>query len=575
MKKILFILFVFALSLFSEVINISELKSSHNILKQVEVYPSSNSIEDISHIEKQQTSFIKSDKDFINKGFTRDVIWLKFSILNDTNYRVKKVISINNSAINSIILYIKSKKIFKKEVEGIFRTKEFKNILTPYFEILLERNTKKDFYLKLSSKSSALIFKVFIMDKDLLYEKEMNNQFILLLFLGALTTLILYNLFVYLLSKDIVYLYYVLYFFCLSLYYSYYTNMAFYLVDLKVNFLAVYILSFMLISLILLSRAFLNTFKYKKIEVVFKILIVLLVGLILITSKNFYPMDMIILIFLFCLFFILFVAFYSIKQGNKQNVYFVIGWIISIFGYLNFAFYNLGYFSFINIFPYFFELCIFLEALIFSTVLVHKLNTTKRLEKEVEKNKILTKELHHRVKNNMQFIISMYRLKLNNKLDGKLQNDLNELENSIQVMSKTHEMLYKSSDIEYIDTKEYFDILVKDLSQTFDIENIKINIKTTIDLNMEEAMICGIVLNEAITNTLKYAFLKQEGNINISLQKIDTKYLFIIQDDGIGFDYKKVKNTFGLLLMKSIVTCNLNGNFKIDSTNGTKIQIKF
>jgi two-component sensor histidine kinase len=216
-----------------------------------------------------------------------------------------------------------------------------------------------------------------------------------------------------------------------------------------------------------------------------------------------------------------------------------------------------------------------IEAILFSIALSAKLNKTKELEIAVNKSEILTKELHHRVKNNMQFIISMYRLKLSKLMDKKLSSILNEIELTIQAMSATHEMLYAKSDLEKIDTKEYFESLITRISKSFNLKEIKI--KTDIDtkLGIDQSIALGIILNELITNSLKYAFADRKGEIDISLKTFDKKYELTYKDNGVGFDKEDTKKSFGLRLINNLVRDELKGSLEVDGSKGSFFKIVF
>lgn len=86
---------------------------------------------------------------------------------------------------------------------------------------------------------------------------------------------------------------------------------------------------------------------------------------------------------------------------------------------------------------------------------------------------------------------------------------------------------------------------------------------------------CGIILNEVITNSLKYAFKEGRGTISVSLKKIDKEFSFIIEDDGVGFDINSKSSGFGHSLIKGLTESNLNGKFSVVSNAGTKVLITF
>lgn len=477
MKKIIIFL-ILAVQLFSDIL-ISDLNKDNNILSKSLYYVDVTSNQTIISVKQDDKLFIKYDGTHINRGFTNSVYWFKFSIKNDYNYQLQRTLNITNSAINTVELYY-DKNIQKKGIQ-----KKLGNIVSPYYDFIFDGNETKNIYLKISSVTTPINTNIIFDKKDNIYKKEMMHQIVLVIFFSSILTFILYNLAIYIFSKDKAYIFYILYFLLLLIYYMYYTNMSRYFIDFDVNFIGVYLLSAMIISLIFFTRIFLNTKVFKKIEYVFNFIIVLLLGLCVVSSKDFYPIDIFIGIFLLSLLFILFVAYYCLFKKVKQAKYFVVGWSIAVVGYIYFAFMNYGIISEKFIIPYFYETTIFLEALIFSTALVNKLNTTKMLEKQISKNEILIKEIHHRVKNNMQFIISLYRLKLNQNMDDKLSENLNSIENIIQGMGKTHELLYQNTNLEFINANEYFMLLISELKRSYNLDDIVITLDTDVSLEME------------------------------------------------------------------------------------------
>ena len=161
----------------------------------------------------------------------------------------------------------------------------------------------------------------------------------------------------------------------------------------------------------------------------------------------------------------------------------------------------------------------------------------------------------------MQFIILMYRLKLSALSNQQIDDKLKEVEGSIQAISQTHEILYNQENLDSINTSVYFQTLINELKKGFKTKDINILLNISTSLDVEKSIFCGIILNEIITNSFKYAFTENKGEINISLEKTNNKYVFIIHDNGIGFDYEKEKNSsFGLSFVQAMVKDELKGS---------------
>jgi len=550
-----------------------------NILKNIDIYIDSNN-KDFKYIQKNTKQLFKPNKtDILHLGYSKDTVWLKFSIKNSSIKTITKLLEFSNPMLDNIILYTKQKDgNYKKERNGVILNQSTnENILNMYFDVSIEPKQIKDYYIKVSSVSSPLYFKLYLLTKDELYKKEIKHQLILVLFFASIITLIIYNLFIYIFTKNLAYLYYVLYLFFTVLEHLSYTVLNKYIFTetlFKIDlYLSAFYISFISIFAILFVMEFLNLKRYKKNYFVLKIFLILDIFFIIFASQDFYPLDFIVYIGMFLLLYILAISLYLLYKGNENSKYMVIGWSIAIFGWVMLGSYSAGGWSLVYKYPYIFELSIFIEAILFSVALANKLNKTKALEKSIQINKILMKELHHRVKNNMQLIISMYRLKLSKV--NNVSKHLKEVEGNIQAICTTHELLYTNSIEDNKDTKTYFSTLVDKLKNSYNRDNIDIKLHIGIDVHFDLLIHLGIILNELITNSYKYAFDSKEGYISISLVKNNNHKTLIIEDNGKGYDYKKTEDSFGLELVKSLIVDELEGSYSICTKNGTKYTINF
>lgn len=578
--RFLIITFTFFSFLSAKTIEINELDSKVSILEHASIFIDETSKLEFNQIRKK--IFLPSNTDYIRLGYTADTLWVRFSVKNISNKKLERYLTLTNPMIDTIELYTKQKNLsYKLEQEGLLQKNlEIKNILHANFKIILKENETKNFYFKTHAISSANFLQLYLKDKNQFYQDEFYNQIILSLFIGAMIAFIIYNLFIFYFTREKSYLYYVLYIFFVTWNHISYSSMSNYFItkeyiDIEA-FAAVYYISIINIFSILFIKAILETKQYKNINFVLNFFISLNILLIAISFFNKLIIEYISLSILISMFFLLFVCFYSYIKKNKNSKYILIGWSLNVIGVVMLYLVNASNWSLIDYFPYFYEFTVFSEATLFSVALASKLNKTKELEESVSKNEILTRELHHRVKNNMQFIILMYRLKLANLTTNEIDEKLKETEGSIQAMSKTHEILYNQENLEDIDTKLYFENLIEELKRSFDTKNIKINLETFTSLGTQEAIYCGIILNELITNSFKYAFANKKGEISILLTDMDEKHQFIIKDNGIGFNYKKVSDdSFGLSFVKAMVEDELKGNIEFKNDKGTKVIITF
>ena len=197
-----------------------------------------------------------------------------------------------------------------------------------------------------------------------------------------------------------------------------------------------------------------------------------------------------------------------------------------------------------------------------------------------EKN-VLLKEIHHRVKNNMQIISSMLSLQTNYIDDNIALDVLKESQNRVKTMAMIHEKLYQSNDFINIKFDDYILRLVSDLFYSYNIQedHIKPVIEVEdVKLNIETAVPCGLIISELVSNSLKYAFPEgKNGKMHLSLKRHNNRYELTVSDNGIGFpedlDFRNT-DSLGLQLVNNLVE-QIDGLITIDSNQGTEFKIIF
>ncbi len=206
----------------------------------------------------------------------------------------------------------------------------------------------------------------------------------------------------------------------------------------------------------------------------------------------------------------------------------------------------------------------------------------EQIEKSLREKEVLLQEVYHRTKNNMQIISSLLTLQSNHIEDEYYVNIFNDSQNRIRSMSLVHEKLYQSRDLSRIDFNEYVGSLTVSLLRAYRTGKGRIDLRKEIadcTFNIETAITCGLVINELVSNSLKYAFPNnRDGDLFVSLQLLDNnKYKLIVKDNGIGMpediNYLQAK-TLGLQLVNSL-TKQLDGAIKLNRNNGTEFSITF
>ena len=351
----------------------------------------------------------------------------------------------------------------------------------------------------------------------------------------------------------------------------------------------------------LFIKYFLNIKQYTKINSILNIIMIIIVFNTFITIFANYMILLVLLIL-----YLVFITIFGVFKKNRQSYFILFGWILIsialIFMYLS----GIGVYNISETFPYMFETLFISEALLFSIALADKINQLQNEKNIVDEKLIvqqasqkeelqievhnktlelqdalsvqttLLQELNHRVKNNMQTVISLLRLQSDQIDDENIQEIFLTIQNRINAMNHLHELLYRKSDITHIDSYEYFEILISELQDSYENE---FDISYDIDTNLciDDAISCGIILNELVTNSFKYAFENQyDGHISVSLVTKGDTIIFNISDNGVGYTKESIKKSFGLILVETLVIDTLKGSINIDSqNNGVHNEIKW
>ncbi|MDD4126948.1 MAG: histidine kinase dimerization/phosphoacceptor domain -containing protein [Methanomicrobium sp.] len=206
----------------------------------------------------------------------------------------------------------------------------------------------------------------------------------------------------------------------------------------------------------------------------------------------------------------------------------------------------------------------------------------KRIKLSLKEKEMLLKEVHHRVKNNLQIIVSILKLQLNRTHDPETRETLKDCQNRVYSMSLVHEKMYRSESFATINIKEYLESLSKDVLMGYSdiLGRVKVEVTSEKDLSFDLDTIvpCALITSELLTNSLKYAFPNGRlGHISIDISGKTPPYRFVYKDDGIGmpadFDSENT-NTLGVKIVRSLVK-QLRGDLKINSNAGIEIIITF
>jgi two-component sensor histidine kinase len=214
--------------------------------------------------------------------------------------------------------------------------------------------------------------------------------------------------------------------------------------------------------------------------------------------------------------------------------------------------------------------------------IVERTQAEARIREALTEKEVLIKEVHHRVKNNLQVISSLLNLQAAEISDPDTLNVLRESQNRVRTMALIHEKLYQSSDLARIDFSTYLQSLVYSLAQSYRVRADRVSVEVHADkilLDLDTAIPCGLIVNELVSNSIKYAFPgDRSGKIQVSCSlRSDKDYSLMVCDDGIGlpdgFDYTK-STSLGLKLVNSLIH-QIDGELMVNNLHGTRFEIHF
>jgi|GEM_PF-486338 len=202
-----------------------------------------------------------------------------------------------------------------------------------------------------------------------------------------------------------------------------------------------------------------------------------------------------------------------------------------------------------------------------------------KIKQSLQEKEVLLREIHHRVKNNLQIISSLLSLQSRYIKDKKDFEMIEESQDRIRSMALIHEKLYQSENLADIDFDDYITDMVNRLMQLYGAEDITLTVDVgDISLGIDAAIPCGLIINELVSNCLKHAFSEGKGEIRILLHSVNGYIELVVSDDGVGvaedFDFRHT-DTLGLRLVTILAEDQLDGDITLVRAKGTEFRITF
>ena len=318
---------------------------------------------------------------------------------------------------------------------------------------------------------------------------------------------------------------------------------------------------------------------------------------------NYHMISAIIFIIVFCI-YVFSIALYTYQHGNSSAKFFILGTIFGFFGT------SITALNVLEIIPYYWftykaiDMGMVIDTILFSIALsnrytilhnnlelvkdklkianVHLEDTVKdrtaALTLEVNNKNILLKEISHRVKNNLQIISSLFSLQSNSIKDTTAKNIIEENIKRIKSIALLHEKLLKSKDLQNISLEEYINSILTGFKETSNHKKIEFTLHiTNKTLSSDNLVPLGLIINELIINSIKYAHNDKRKTLNIDININTDKSNMILQygDNGKDVVMTGIKKGFGSKLLEALVVYQLNGKIDKFNQNGLKYTITF
>lgn len=507
--------------------------------------------------------------DRVNLGYGAQTAWVRFDLRNTSASPVAAVLRLHNPTLDRVTLYAERNGSYVPVAKsGIMTLRPYDDgIIEPHFAIDLPPRALRRYLLQVHTESSALRFAPRLASPSAFSRGAIRAQMFRSLFFGAMGALILYNFFIFLFTRERAYLYYTLYHLFAVVNYLSYTSTINDLIPPSLwkldAYLAVFYQNAGMLFLLLFARSFLDAGRHPKLDRIFRTLLAAtgLLALWGLVHPSSFPIRLSMFLALLSIGWVFATAWYLAYLRETNGKILALSWSFATLGLVSLAFYDAGLPSLLNRFPNLYEWAVFAEAILFSIALSRRISLTRRLAAALEHNAFLLSELNHRTKNNMQFLSSLYRMKLSDFDDPRLSERLREAEDAVWAIRSVHEMLYKKRPASPVDLDAYVVRLAERLKEGMNRPDVHFRIDVEAACAPEEAVRIGTLLNELITNAFKHAFASTDRRnvIEITLKASGEERRLLFRDNGEGCGEER---GFGLLLVASIVEKELGGSFE-------------
>lgn len=559
------------------------------------------SLEEIKRID----DFSALDRTYVNYGFTSKTAWVRLQISHRGDTSVKKVLDLENPLLESAELFTNDNAPPLRQ--GMLY--EPKERLHPVFQLTLAPHSQQTYWLRIRNTTTALQFGLTLRSPEAFEAADRHAHSLIVALSGMLAAIWILSLLMYVYTRDNSFALYA--FYLATLVFQQLTYLGFLPLHAPLwftridNAAVVPKVGIMIIAAALYARAFLKTRQLPAIDGGYRVFIYLVAAEIVVTGTPWFYLPEIVVITGF--FYILYNTAAGIlvyRHGHKEARFFIAAWLMLVVGYFLMIIDALGLVSVMHLFPETILVATVLEALLLMLAFVdrfklfeqqklayeqrysHLLSEQNRLISEevrlrteelagaMHEKETLFKELHHRVKNNLQLILSIIRLQSNRASQQETVSELTELQQRIATIAETHEILHRDDASETVDMEHYLVALSHGIVRGLSEQHIRFACDCRITLPMRTASYLGLILNELVTNALKHSEISDRETLSVSMYEEEH---MIVMKIVVPHDKAMKASTggLGMTIVGTLVNDQLGGTIEQSVNAADHFTIRF
>ncbi|GEM_PF-2790199 len=532
------------------------------------------------------------DSEQINLGFSKKHLWVRLTLTNPGDTPEETMLVLDNPLLETVDLYPHRHPPARHA--GMLHILPRQSHILPAFSLTLPPHASLPVLLHIRNTTTALQFGIRSENPERFYRDDRTMQNTILLLGGMLLSLALLSVMMYFYSRDRSYLLYLFYLGALIFQQLTYTGFLplyapawFTRID---NLIVVPKVALMIIAAALYARAFLRTEQWPEIDRIYRFFVFFtLVQIPFAGTPWFYfPEATVLTGFLFILFNTA-AGIIIYRRGHREARFFIAAWLMLVVSYLLMIADALGLISVMHLFRELIMAVTVVEALLLMLAFVDRyqvyqgqklsleqrynrllseqkakteaevVRRTAELDRSIREKETLFMELHHRVRNNLQLMLSIIRLQHRRADSEETKEALAALDGRIETIARTHESLYRHHDTALVDMQEYLSRLNTSIIDGLSQERIRFECRCPLSLPPREAVYLGLIVNELIINTLKHASPGNDDAFSVEMSESDGEYRLDVGAPGLRAASKTRNKGLGLVIVETLATDQLGG----------------